>query len=135
MPPWIPLKPETRAQDDVRSVLEEEIRHLLLIPVLLGLVLLPPVDHHGDQVVFCMRLAKIYDLLLNKAVRKGRTQEEVNTVIHRRGAGVGFGLGGDEVPERVTDEAPPPVGKRPGFHGLGYVGVAAQDDVRSVLRC
>ena len=34
-----------------------------------------------NEKVFCMRLAKIYDLLLNKAVRKGRTQEEVNTVI------------------------------------------------------
>lgn len=35
----------------------------------------------SEQKVFQMSFAKIYDLLLNKAVRKGRTQAEVDEVI------------------------------------------------------
>ena len=35
----------------------------------------------SDHNVFQMSFAKIYDLLLNKAVRKGRTQAEVDEVI------------------------------------------------------
>ncbi len=35
----------------------------------------------GDHKVFQMSFAKIYDLLLNKAVRKGRTSAEVDEVI------------------------------------------------------
>ena len=34
-----------------------------------------------DQRVFQMRFSKIYDLLLNKAVKKGRTKAEVDTVV------------------------------------------------------
>lgn len=34
-----------------------------------------------NEKIYCMNFAKIYPLLLNKAVRKGRTQEEVNRVI------------------------------------------------------
>ncbi len=35
----------------------------------------------SDHKVFQMSFAKLYDLLLNKAVRKGRTQAEVDEVI------------------------------------------------------
>lgn len=34
-----------------------------------------------NQKVFQMRFSKIYDLLLNKAVKKGRTKAEVDTVV------------------------------------------------------
>ena len=37
-------------QDDVRPVLEQEVRQLLLVSVLGQPVLQAPVDHHGDQV-------------------------------------------------------------------------------------
>ena len=35
----------------------------------------------GEHKVFQMSFAKIYDLLLNKAVKKGRTQAEVDEVV------------------------------------------------------
>lgn len=35
-----------------------------------------------NEKVFAMKFAKVYSLLVNKAVRKGRTQEEVDALIH-----------------------------------------------------
>lgn len=35
----------------------------------------------SNEKVYQMKLSKIYPLLVNKAVRKGRTQEEVDQVI------------------------------------------------------
>ena len=40
------------AQNNVRAVVKEEVRYLVLVAVLGGLVLHPPVDHHRDQVRF-----------------------------------------------------------------------------------
>ena len=38
-------------------------------------------EHSTSEKIYQMLLNKVYPLLVNKATRKGRTQEEVNEII------------------------------------------------------